>query len=318
MSGRRVTPAAAAHVLTDVNAEIFEEHRGLLTGVAYRILGSAADAEDVVQEAWLRWSGVSLADVAEPRAYLIRVVSRLAIDRLRQAAARRETYVGPWLPEPVSTEGDLAERAELAESVELALLVVLETLSPLERAVFVLREAFALPYAEIARAVGRSEAAVRQLARRARDHVRDRRPRFEVDRTRRRQLTERFAAACLDGDLEGLTGLLARDVTLVSDSGGRAKAPLRVITGADRVARFFLGVASERNLHRLLEPFGATPDALAVSVAEVNGGPAVVVTVSGRPVSVVSPVVVDGRVQTVYLITNPEKMSHLRLPDPSR
>ncbi|UOE18400.1 RNA polymerase sigma-70 factor [Thermobifida halotolerans] len=301
-----------------MSVEIFEQHRGLLTGVAYRILGSAADAEDVVQEAWLRWSAVDAADVAEPRAYLIRVVSRLAIDRLRQAAARRESYVGPWLPEPVSTEPDAAERAELVESVELALLVVLETLSPLERAVFVLREAFDLPHAEIARAVGRSEAAVRQLARRARDHVHERKPRFDADRTRRRQLTERFAAACLTGDLDGLTGLLAHDVTLVGDGGGRGKAPLRVITGADRVSRFFLSITSERNLRRALEPLGAAPDALGVAITEVNGWPAVVVTAAGQPITVISPVVAAGRIQTVYLITNPEKMSHLRLPDPSR
>ena len=198
-----------------MSAEVFAENRELLVGVAYRMLGSATDAEDVVQDAWLRWAAVDHATVDAPRAYLITITTRLAIDRLRRAKARRENYVGAWLPEPVSTEPDAAEHTELAGSIELALLVVLETLSPLERAVFVLREAFDLPYAEIGRIIGREEAAARQLARRAREHVQQRRPRFDVDRTERREITERFLAAAGSGDLSGLTDLFAEDIRLV-------------------------------------------------------------------------------------------------------
>ena len=170
---------------------IFDEHRDLLISIAYRVLGSVTDAEDTVQEAWLRWSKVDPAEISNPRAFLVRVTTRLAIDRLRRAKARRESYVGPWLPEPILTSRDVAEDVALAESVSMAMLVVLETLSPLERAVFVLREAFGMPYAEIGEIIGRKEEAVRQLARRARDHVQERRSRFEADQTEQRRVTER-------------------------------------------------------------------------------------------------------------------------------
>lgn len=186
----------AAETVTDV----FEEHRPVLIGVAYRMLARIADAEDVVQEAWLRWSAASREDVREPRAFLVRIVTHLAIDRLRQLGTRREAYVGPWLPEPLVTDfgptaPDTAEQAVLADSVSVAVLVVLESLSPLERAVFVLREAFGFPYAEIAATLDRTEAAVRQLAGRARRHVEERKPRYDVDPAQRRDLTERFLAA---------------------------------------------------------------------------------------------------------------------------
>ncbi len=171
---------------------VFDEHLGLLISVAYRVLGSVSDAEDAVQEAWLRWSNVDHSGINDPRAFLVRVTTRLAIDRLRRAKARRESYVGPRLPEPVLTGRDVAEDVAIAESVSMAMLVVLETLSPLERAVFVLREAFGMPYAEIGEVVGRKEEAVRQLARRARDHVQERRFRFEADQAEQRQVTERF------------------------------------------------------------------------------------------------------------------------------
>ncbi|MGX1566081.1 sigma-70 family RNA polymerase sigma factor, partial [Streptomyces sp. NPDC055509] len=207
---------------TETATDLFEAHRPVLLGVAYRMLGRVADAEDVVQEAWLRWSGSDRGDVREPRGYLVRITTRLAIDRLRQIKSRGETYVGPWLPEPYVTDfgdtvPDTAERAVLADSVSLAVLVVLESLSPLERAVFVLREAFGFPYADIATMLDRGEAAVRQLAGRARKHVEERRPRYEVDPAQRRDLTERFLAAAADGDLEGLMALLAPDVRLVGD-----------------------------------------------------------------------------------------------------
>ena len=291
-----------------MSSEEFTAHRDLLVGVAYRLLGSVADAEDVVQDAWLRWSGVDQATVADPKAYLITVTTRLAIDRMRRVKARREAYVGPWLPEPISTAPDVAEHVELADSVELALLVVLETLSPLERAVFVLREAFGLPFDDIAGIIGREPAATRQLARRARDHVQQRQPRFEVDRARRREMTERFLAACGSGDLRALTELLASDVRLVSDAGGKAKAPVRVIHGVDKVSRFLAAVSTDAAVRAFLavdEP----PASFTIEVTDVNGGPAVVAWVDGRPVAVISLVVRDGLVDTVYLLVNPEKLA---------
>ncbi len=292
-----------------MSSEVFTAHRDLLVGVAYRLLGSVADAEDVVQDAWLRWSGVDQTQVADPKAYLITVTTRLAIDRMRRVKARREAYVGPWLPEPISTAPDVSEHVELADSVELALLVVLETLSPLERAVFVLREAFGLPFDDIAGIIGREPAATRQLARRARDHVQQRQPRFEVDRARRREMTERFLAACGNGDLRALTELLASDVRLVSDAGGKAKAPLRVIHGVDKVGRFLTAVSSEAGVRAFLASVGTAPAALTISVTDVNGAPAAVVWVDGRPVTVISLVVRDGLVDTVYLLANPEKLA---------
>ncbi|MEU0005996.1 RNA polymerase sigma factor SigJ [Streptomyces sp. NPDC006314] len=287
----------------DLTTDVFEEHRPLLMGVAYRMLGRVADAEDAVQDAWLRWSGADRAGVREPRAYLVRIITRLAIDRLRQAQARGEAYPGPWLPEPYLTEfgdtaPDTADRAVLADTVSLAVLVVLESLSPLERAVFVLREAFGYPYAEIATLLDRGEAAVRQLAGRARRHVAERRPRYEVDPAQRRDLTERFLAAAGDGDLEGLMSLLAPDVRLVGDSGGKAKAPVRTLHTADKVGRFLVGVAR-------------TAQALSLRFLEVNGGPAVLALSGDKPDSLFQVDVADGRVTTVYIVRNPDKLRHL-------
>ncbi|MFF1273375.1 RNA polymerase sigma-70 factor [Streptomyces marokkonensis] len=289
---------------TDTPTDVFEEHRPVLLGVAYRMLGRVADAEDVVQDAWLRWSGGDRSAVREPRGYLVRVTTRLAIDRLRQIKARGETYVGPWLPEPYATDfgdtaPDTAEQAVLADSVSLAVLVVMESLSPLERAVFVLREAFGYPYADVAAMLDRGEPAVRQLAGRARKHVEERRPRYDVDPARRRDLTERFLAAAAGGDMAGLIELLAPDVRLVGDSGGKSRAPLRVLESADHVARFLVGVAGK-----------GVPDA-AVRFLELNGGPAVLVLSGGRPDSVFQLDVADGRVQAVYVIRNPDKLRSL-------
>nr|WP_206441016.1 RNA polymerase sigma-70 factor [Streptomyces scabichelini] len=291
-------------VATDIATEVFEEHRPVLMGVAYRMLGRVADAEDVVQEAWLRWSGADHTQVREPRAYLVRITTRLAIDRLRQIQSRNEAYVGPWLPEPYVTDfgdtvPDAAERAVLADSVSLALLVVLESLSPLERAVFVLREAFGYPYADIAATLDRSESAVRQLAGRARRHVEEKRPRYEVDPALQRDLTERFLAAATEGDLEGLMSLLAPDVRLVGDSGGRAKAPVRVLESADKVGRFVLG-ATQKGIA------GAS-----FRFMEINGGPALLVLYEGKPDSVFQLAVADGRIQCVYIVRNPEKLLSL-------
>ncbi|MEV1248969.1 RNA polymerase sigma factor SigJ [Nonomuraea sp. NPDC050022] len=293
----------------------FEDHRSLLTGVAYRILGSVADAEDVVQEAWLRWSGVDETIVADPKAYLVRITSRLAIDRLRWAKSRRESYVGPWLPEPISTAPDVAEHAELADSVEFALLVVLETLSPLERAVFVLREAFDLPFSEIAEVIGRAEPATRQLARRARDHVQEKRPRFDVDRGERRRITERFIRASTSGDLDGLIELLSTDVTLVSDGGGKARSPLRALTGAANVTRFLTSIATPDGIAKFMASIGASDlVTLSYDLANVNGAPAIVASAAGRVVTVMSLLVTDGKIDTIYLIANPDKITHLDAP----
>ncbi|MFJ4200675.1 RNA polymerase sigma-70 factor [Streptomyces sviceus] len=289
---------------TDTETDVFEEHRPVLLGVAYRMLGRVADAEDVVQEAWLRWSAADRSEVREPRAYLVRVTTRLAIDRLRQVKARGEMYVGPWLPEPYVTDfgdtvPDTAEQAVLADSVSLAVLVVMESLSPLERAVFVLREAFGYPYADIAAMLDRGEPAVRQLAGRARKHVEERRPRYDVDPVRRRDLTERFLAAAGGGDLKELMSLLAPDVRLVGDSGGKSKAPLRVLESADHVGRFLVGVAQK-----------GIPD-VTWRFLELNGGPAVLILSGGKPDSVFQLDVLDGRIQSVYIVRNPDKLRSL-------
>lgn len=294
-----------------MSAEVFEEHRSLLTGVAYRVLGTVSDAEDAVQEAWLRWSGTDTARVEDPRAYLVTVVSRLAIDRLRKAGSRRESYVGEWLPEPISSEPDAEQRAETADSVEFALLVVLETLSPLERAVFVLREAFQFPYADIAEIIGRGEAATRQLSRRAREHVRERRPRFEADRKARRRITERFLTASLEGDLTGLTTLLADDAALVADSGGKTRAPTRVVHGGNKVGRFIVGVST--NTHKFLESVGLPPDTeYRLSIEDVNGAPAALLLAGDRVLAMFLLEIVDGRVQYVFLVSNPDKLRRVR------
>jgi RNA polymerase sigma-70 factor (TIGR02957 family) len=293
---------------------VFDGHRSLLVSVAYRILGSVSDAEDAVQETYLRWSKVDPAQVSNPRAFLVRVTTRLAIDRLRRAKTRRETYVGPWLPEPILTGRDVAEDVALAESVSMAMLVVLETLSPLERAVFVLREAFGLRYAEIADILGRKEEAVRQLGRRARDHVREHRSRFDTDESEQRRVTERFLEATSTGDLEALVAVLSPEVTLVADGGGRALAPRRPIRGADKVARFLLAVATEERMARFLRSVGSEPIVadLRVRVAPVNGGPGILVVSGNKPISALVLDVSDGVIRSIHLVANPEKLAGVR------
>ncbi|MFJ9640831.1 RNA polymerase sigma-70 factor [Streptomyces sp. NPDC101178] len=288
----------------DPATDVFEEHRPVLLGVAYRMLGRVTDAEDVVQEAWLRWSTTAREGVREPRAFLVRITTRLAIDRLRHLKSRREAYVGPWLPEPMATDfgatvPDAAERAVLADSVSLAVLVVLESLSPPERAVFVLREAFGFPYAEIAATLDRTEAAVRQLAGRARRHVDERKPRYDVDPAERRDLTERFLAAASGGSIEQLMALLAPDVRLVSDAGGKAKAALRAVESADKVGRLLAGVGRE---------IGPDWD---LRIAEFNGGPAVACFVAGKADTFFQIDVRNGVIQCIYIVRNPDKLAEL-------
>jgi RNA polymerase sigma-70 factor (TIGR02957 family) len=282
--------------------QVFGEHRNLLFSVAYRILGTTADAEDAVQDAWVKWSAANRSQVADPKAYLVRIVSNLAMDRLRSARSRRETYVGPWLPEPILTSTDTADDVAAAESVSMALLVVLETLSPLERAVFVLREAFGFSYAEIADAVERSEDAVRQAAYRARGHVQARRPRFHADRKRRREVTERFFAAATGGDINTLMQLLAPDVTLWTDGGGKVRQAMHPVTGAARVAAWFAAIGTR--------PYqGVEPADMTIELVELNGGPGIVFTGAGR---VIATLTLDlderGHIAAIHNVANPDKL----------
>jgi RNA polymerase sigma factor (sigma-70 family) len=289
----RVTGDVAA----DRRERAFAEHRGLLYAVAYRTLGSASEAEDVVQDAWLRWNRVDPDTVADPEAFLVRVSIRLAIDHLRSARVRRESYVGPWLPEPILTGPDIADDVVGAESISTALLVILETLSPPERAVFVLNEAFGYPYADIARLLGRREPAVRQLAHRARRAVEARRQRYDVDPLIRRQVAQRFLSATAGGDITALMAVLAPGVTLVSDGGGLTRAPRRPVHGARLVARAF--VVLSRQL---------PADAVAY-VHQVNGGPGIVVRSGGTPVLAITLHLADGVVETVHVVSNPHKLT---------
>lgn len=281
--------------------EAFGEHRNLLFSVAYRILGTAVDAEDAVQDAWVKWSAADRGQVADPKAYLVRIVSNVAMDRLRAVRARREAYVGPWLPEPILTSTDTEDMAA-ADSVSMALLVVLETLSPLERAVFVLKEVFGFTYGEIAAAVERSEDTVRQAAHRARSHVAARRPRFSADRARHRQVTERFFAAASGGDINTLMQLLAPDVTLWTDGGGKVRQAMRPVTGAGRVAAWLAGVGTR--------PYqGVLPAQMRAEVIELNGGPGLVFSTAERVIATLTLEVDDtGRVVTIHNVANPDKL----------
>jgi RNA polymerase sigma-70 factor (ECF subfamily) len=280
----------------------FAEHRAVLIGAAYRVVGSMVDAEDVVQETWLRWAAADRTDVRDVRAYLIRITSRLALNRLRQQKSRREQYVGPWLPEPIAAtpaEDDPAAVAEVADSVSMAMLVVLETLTPLERATFVLREVFDLPFSEIGDTLGRSESAVRQLAHRAREHVHARQPRQRVDKARHAEVTNQFLAAAFSGDLDQVISLLAPDVALVSDGGGKKKAALRPLHGADKVARWLLGTLQND-----------APAGLEIQVAEVNGEPAFI-AYDGDLVDSVGfmELNADGVISQIYVVRNPDKLT---------
>ncbi|WP_309105061.1 RNA polymerase sigma-70 factor [Microbacterium sp.] len=275
----------------------FVVHRNLLFTVAYELLGSAADAEDVLQESWIRWSSVDQSEVSAPRAYLVRIVTRQALNHLRTAARRREEYVGEWLPEPLLTTPDVAEDIELAESLSIAMLTVLETLGPVERAVFVLREVFDVPYDEIADAVGRSSAAVRQIAHRAKGHVSARRPRMRVVRSEHEEVVERLVTALNEGDLQGLMDVLAPDVVSVADGGGKVRgAARRAIVGADRLARALVGGMAKAG------------GAAVASLTTVNGEPGIRMELDGRLVGVVSITIADGRVSRLYVIVNPDKL----------
>lgn len=283
----------------DPATEAFVAHRNLLFTVAYEMLGSAADAEDVLQETWLRWVEADLDQVRDRRAYLVRITTRQALNRLRTMTRRKEAYVGHWLPEPLLTTPDVAEDVELAESVSMALMLVLETLSPTERAVFVLREVFDVGYDEIAAAVDKSPAAVRQIAHRARRHVDARRPREVVSERRTRAALESFQRALATGDLQGFLDVLAPEVVLVSDGGGLKQAAPRPIIGADKVARFIVG-ASRKARATLTSEF-----------TMVNGGPALVLRLDGEIDGVVAIRFDNDRVTGLYYVRNPEKLTRV-------
>ena len=283
----------------DPATEAFVAHRNLLFTVAYEMLGSAADAEDVLQETWLRWAGVDLDTVRDQRAYLVRITTRQALTRLRTLGRRKESYVGPWLPEPLLTAPDVAEDVELANSVSIAMLLVLETLGPTERAVFVLREVFDLAYDEIAEAVDKTPAAVRQIAHRARAHVAARRPRGIVSPAETRAALGAFQRAVETGDLQSLLDILAPDVVALSDGGGVKQAMLRPIVGADKVARLYAAGLNTVGAEMSVEP------------VQVNGGPALIVRLNGEIDGVMAVRVEDGLVTGLYYVRNPEKLSRV-------
>ncbi|EWC62451.1 Sigma factor, sigma 70 type, group 4 [Actinokineospora spheciospongiae] len=283
----------------DLATEVFLAHRNLLFTVAYEMLGVAADAEDVLQETWLRWVGVDLDAVRDRRAYLVRITTRQALARLRVLGRRKESYVGSWLPEPLLTAPDVAEDVELADSVSMAVLLVLETLAPTERAVFVLREVFGLAYDEIAEAVDKNPAAVRQIAHRARAHVAARRPRGVVSAAETRKALEAFRRAAETGDLQRLLDVLAPDVVLLGDGGGVKQAIARPVVGADRVARLLIG------------GLGRLADAVSLRQAQVNGYPALVFRLDGEIDTVVAVRVEGGLITGLYAVRNPDKLSHM-------
>jgi RNA polymerase sigma-70 factor (ECF subfamily) len=284
--------------------ELFEEHRRQLLGAAYRFLGSYSDAEDVVQEAWLRWTGVNLGDVDDARAYLLRITTRLALNRLRTIRRQRETYVGEWLPEPVSDVPSVEpERVvETADSVSMAMMVVLESLSPLERAAFILREVFGMNFAEIAGTLDRSESAVRQLSHRARAHVRERAPRHPVDPEEHREITLRFLEAMQTGNIDSLMQIVAPDAVLVTDGGGKKAAAIRPIRTRDHIVRWIEGVQSKGGFNLSMVP------------GTVNGELALLVTDGSAVDTVIFLQIANREIERIYAVRNPAKLTAVEFP----
>jgi RNA polymerase sigma-70 factor, ECF subfamily len=277
---------------------IFEEYRPSLSRLAYRMLGSQSDADDVMQEAYLRWTNASRDSVKSPRAYLHSIVTHLCIDQRKTIDERKQTYVGPWLPEPIVEIGasEFSDRVEAAESVSMALLLILESLSPTERAAYLLRRIFDYPYDEIADVLGKSEPSCRQLVCRAEARVLEKRPRFEADPVKVERLTDAFIQACSNGDLEGLVKLLADDAVLYSDGGGKVAAALAPIRGADHIARFFLGILRK------------APPGMEIRRVRVNGQPGLLALLHGEVVNLLTFDVVDGRIATCFVVRNPDKL----------
>jgi RNA polymerase sigma-70 factor, ECF subfamily len=283
--------------------DIFEDHRPALARLAYRMLGSLADVDDVLQEAYLRWTRDNRERVQSPRAYLFSIVTRLSIDQRQAVDARKQTYIGPWLPEPVVESGATgpSDRIEAAESVSMAFLLVLESLSPVERAAYLLRQVFDYDYEEIARILGKSEPSCRQIVSRAEQRVFDRRPRFEPDAATAERLTDAFLRACATGELEGLVRILAADAVLYSDGGGKVAAALAPIRGADKIARFFLGIMKK-----------APPD-IEVRRVRVNGQPGLMTLIDGQIYLVLTLDIVDGRIANCFVVRNPDKLARVSI-----
>lgn len=276
---------------------LFESRRGPMTGLAYRMLGSRADAEDVVQDAWLRWRGVDEDEVANPAGFLNKVVTRLCLDRLKSARARREVYVGEWLPEPVVDD----DHPDLGEDLSVAFLLALERLTPLERAAFLLHDVFDASFADVARTLGRTEAACRQLAARAREHVRTAKPRYRPSAEEEQRLTRAFLAAAMGGDETLLRGVLAQDVVMHSDGGGLAKATINPVFGLEKAIRLVMGLKKKF----------PTPDDTVARLARINGAPGIVLSHEGVVFQTMGLEIADGRIVAVYTMRNPEKLARL-------
>ena len=296
----------AAEPEVPVRLAMFDQHRSLLFSIAYRMLGSVTDAEDMLQETFIRWQEASDSEADEeirsPRAFLVTIISRLCINHLQSARVQREEYVGQWLPEPIVTDpgSDPLEMVRVDDALSMAFLVVMERLTPEERAVFLLREVFEYQYAEIADFLGLSEANCRQILGRAKGHVSEVRPRFETSERKRDDLLERFLTATSSGDMEGLLALLATDVVLHTDGGGKGVAAPNLIHGARNVARGSVGT-----LNKLL------PKNLEYRVTDINGEAGVVSYLNGKPYSVLTLEVREGRIQAIYIVSNPDKLGHV-------
>jgi RNA polymerase sigma-70 factor (ECF subfamily) len=282
--------------------ELFNEHRPLLFSTAYRMLGSVMDAEDMVQETFLRWQQAPDADVESPKAYLTTIITRLCINHMNSARVQREQYVGPWLPEPIITDQgfDPVKGTNMAESLSMAFLVLLEQLTPVERAVFLLREVFDYEYSEIARILDQKETNCRQILRRARQHLKQSRPRFDFSPEQHEELLQQFLQATSRGDIEGLLALFSKEIVLYSDGGGKAAAMPNPIHGPDRVARFLFGARKK-----------LVPKNLVSRMVQINGHPGIVSYLNGHPWSVLTLDITDGRIRNIYIVTNPEKLERL-------
>lgn len=283
--------------------EIFNEHRRLLFSLAYRMTGSVADAEDIVQETFLRWQAVGQEEIKAPRAYLSTIVTNLCINHLQSARIKREEYIGPWLPEPLITDEnqDPMRNIQMADSLSMAFMILLESLTPTERACFLLREVFDYEYEEIAHMIGKTESNCRQMVSRARLHIRERRPRFDVSKEAQSRLTNQFIKACASGDLKGLMSLLAEDVSLFSDGGGQATAARKPIYGADHVGRFLAGLVKR------VDP----SHHLTARPTEVNGQPGFITYLDGRLQNVFALDIADNRIRAVYIVVNPSKLRYI-------
>lgn len=298
----RADASQSRDAAVSIRLATFDQYRSLLFSIAYRMLGSVADAEDMLQETFIRWQQTTDDDIRSPRAFLVTIVSRLCLNQLQSARVQREEYVGQWLPEPIATDpkSDPLGVIRVDESLSMAFLVLLERLTPIERAVFLLREVFEYEYSEIATVLGQSEVNCRQIFRRARQHVNAMRPRFKTSHGKKKDLLERFLQTTTSGDMEGLVALLSSDVVLHSDGGGKAIAVPNLIHGVDNVARGALG-----GLHKLV------PKNLVTRMTQINGEPGIVSYLNGKPYSVVTLDTSEEHIRAIYVLTNPEKLSHL-------